>query len=289
MSTWPTDDLTTANLDADTDTVTGAGGGREEIYEAVQKIQAILLTTPAFTDNNNNFTARQDITLAGESLKQIATGSAGVRIGMYADNGSPTTETGRVGFNDATDMRVQNFVSGGDVNLVTAGAGEAQYNGDEIDTLLRVGNVLQVVNTTYTTFSNGTTTIPADNTIPQNNEGDEYFTASITPSSTSNKLLIFVHIPVCAVSVSTSLAACALFQDSTANALSTSWLTGDDATGAAKAGSLLHFMTAGTTSSTTFKVRCGGTSGTFYINGGVAAARYNGTSEATLTIIEIAA
>ena len=50
--------------------------------------------------------------------------------------------------------------------------------------------LVQVVNTETGAVATGTTNAVADNTIPQNTEGDEYMTLAITPTNTNNKLLI---------------------------------------------------------------------------------------------------
>ncbi len=55
----------------------------------------------------------------------------------------------------------------------------------------RVG-VQQVVVTQTGAVASGTTVIPYDDTIPQNTEGDEYITRSITPKSATSKLVIDV-------------------------------------------------------------------------------------------------
>ena len=54
------------------------------------------------------------------------------------------------------------------------------------------GKIIQVVNTQDGAVATSTITIPMDDTIPQNTEDDEYMTLTITPNSTSNKLLIEV-------------------------------------------------------------------------------------------------
>jgi len=54
------------------------------------------------------------------------------------------------------------------------------------------GKIIQVVNTQDGAVATSTITIPMDDTTPQNTEDDEYMTLTITPNSTSNKLLIEV-------------------------------------------------------------------------------------------------
>ena len=86
-------------------------------------------------------------------------------------------------------------------------------------TNLATGAVVQVVNTTSVAVATGTTTIPLDDTIPQNNEGTEFLTLAITPTNASNKLKIEVS-GLWGTSADTNWVILALFQDSTANALS---------------------------------------------------------------------
>lgn len=129
------------------------------------------------------------------------------------------------------------------------------------------GDVVQVRRVVSTTYTTTTATIPFDDTIPQSSEGTELFTQAITPTSAINRLEIKVRLSG-ARSASDGRIASALFQDSTANALSSGW--GSQGANQAILMSYAHFMAAGTTSSTTFKVRYavnGGEGGTASING----------------------
>ena len=145
--------------------------------------------------------------------------------------------------------------------------------------------LVQVVNTTTGTMATGTTVMVSDDTTPQNDEGIELMTLAITPTHASNKLLIEVVI-ASIDSGANNYMFTALFQDSTSNALaSTSTFM------AADGGhdiSFSHYMTTGTTSSTTFKVRAGGNNAaTTTFNGRTAGAKMNGTFASSITISEI--
>lgn len=157
--------------------------------------------------------------------------------------------------------------------------------GGTLDRLNRAGNILQVVNTMTGTYSSGAGTIPVDNTKPQNTEGTEFMSLPITPTSSSSKLLVVVTAAL-SNSAATNLVA-ALFQDSGADAVASKAVTLGGGTFFVNL-ELLHYMTAGTTSSTTFKLRAGGSSGTTYFNG-VGAGYFNGTMNSSITIMEIAA
>jgi len=154
-------------------------------------------------------------------------------------------------------------------------------------TLLAAGAVVQVVNTQTGAVATGTTTIPLDDTIPQNTEGNEYMTLAITPRSATNKLKIEVQFFYAQSGGAHTTVA--LFQDSTANALA-AVTDGTGVPDACSPASLTHYMTAGTTSSTTFKVRAGGSSaGTVTFNGRAGARLFGGVGASSITITEIAA
>ena len=148
--------------------------------------------------------------------------------------------------------------------------------------------ILQVVQASYTTSSSTVSTIPIDSTIPQNTEGTEILSASITPASSSNKLLIEVSVPFIDSGPAAAALCVALFQDSTANALA-GGISVTASINYSEAISFTHYMTAGTTSSTTFKVRYGPNAGTAYINQRASGETYGNICAARLIITEIAA
>jgi len=78
--------------------------------------------------------------------------------------------------------------------------------------------VIQVVNTQTGAVNSGTTIMPDDDTIPQNTEGVEFMTLSVTPTSAANKLKIDV-VAYLSTNTAVRYISGALFQDSTANAL----------------------------------------------------------------------
>ena len=151
------------------------------------------------------------------------------------------------------------------------------------------GKVLQVVHVESGAVLTHTTVMPSDDTINTNSEGGELYTLAITPANASNKLIIqsIIHY---SHSASNTFCTANLYQDSTAASLSTIGTnmerTGTDMTSMVG----WHYMTAGTTSATTFKVRAGGNnSGTFTMNG-MSGSRYGGgTHLSGMTIWEIEA
>jgi len=124
----------------------------------------------------------------------------------------------------------------------------------------------------------GTTQIPNDNTIPQQTEGDQYLSLTITPQSATSTLEIDVTIFGTESTNVAELYTYALFQDSTASAIAAGQVSlAGPATTGAYVGTIKHIMTSGTTSATTFKVRAGlHVAGTFVFNGGAGGAQLMG-------------
>ena len=147
------------------------------------------------------------------------------------------------------------------------------------------GDIVQVVGNQASSVATGTTSVPFDNTIPQNgSEGDNYMTQAITPKSSLNILEIF-HNGYYAFSTGAGLCVY-LAQDSTANALQASGNALGDGTLAGF--NLRHRMLAGTTSSTTFKVNAGGGgAGTTTFLGQSGGKIWSTAGQGVLTVTEI--
>lgn len=146
--------------------------------------------------------------------------------------------------------------------------------------------IVQVIEATpYTTYSTTATAIPEDDTIPQNTEGAEWATVTITPTSATNRLVIEARIDSCGGSSSATLIG-ALFQDATASALAVTAVAGV-AAGTTTEMILQYEMAAGTTSATTFKFRAGPASGTMYVNGNNGGRKFGGISAVRMRATEI--
>jgi len=145
--------------------------------------------------------------------------------------------------------------------------------------------VIQSIEATpYITYTSTVTALPWDDTIPQNTEGLQILSVTITPTSTTNRLRIEWDFMGCA-STSAGHISIALFQDSTANALAVRSGGGDNVMVYSLSGS--YEMAAGTTSSTTFKLNFGADTGTAYVNGNSSGRKFGGASAARLRVTEI--
>jgi len=133
----------------------------------------------------------------------------------------------------------------------------------------------------------GTTTIPADDTIPQNTEGTEFMALTFTPTSANNWLYIDV---VCILRHSSTVASltAALFKDSGASAIAVGWSSKNNTGNSGGEVTFTHRILAGSTSAQIFKVRAGTNSaGTTTFNGQASARKYGGTLASSIHIREV--
>jgi len=145
--------------------------------------------------------------------------------------------------------------------------------------------IVQSVYVDSAAYQTGTVVLPLDNTTPQNTEGDEYETVTITPKSATNKLIIECEA-LLTTTASGNWMTMALFQDSTADALRASAAY----TPTANSGTwvtLRYEMTAGTTSSTTFKIRAGGNAAGTTGWGGAGGGLFNSNLGQFLKVTEV--
>lgn len=149
--------------------------------------------------------------------------------------------------------------------------------------------IVQVVHVSSGAVGTTTGVIPNDDSIPQIGEGAEFLSLAITPTNASNLLLIEVVLNISTVSVVGG--AVALFHDAVADALAAVFKADSAASGQdSMAMPLRHYMTAGTTSAKTFKVRAGPlAASTLTVNGVAGARKFGGVMASTITITEIAA
>lgn len=229
------------------------------------------------TNASHGLTIKPGSDLTADRILTITTGDVArtLTLGGNATLNGGVVESGIHSGTNTGDQNVFTTIAvSGQNNVVTdtasdtltlaSSGGGAITTDDSSDTITFHSSVAQIVYTKYTGNGSGTTIMPADDTIPQNTEGDEYFTRAITPKRSNNILKIDVIIQAqCSIIEHISAA---IFQDSTADALAAAAIY---PTASAKIQQLnfTHFMTAGTTSETTFKVRVGSETGnTIFLN-----------------------
>jgi len=171
--------------------------------------------------------------------------------------------------------------------LTVAGTIESTTGGVKFPdgtTQTTASKILQQVSASSSAYASGTTTTPADDTIPQNTEGNEFLTVSITPKSASSNLLIQVNANL-AANVNGTLTS-ALFRDSTADAIAAQgqYLLANELFVSV----ISVIVAASSTSATTFKFRCGSNNaGTVGMNGVSGSRVYGGKAMSTITVTEI--
>lgn len=141
-----------------------------------------------------------------------------------------------------------------------------------------------VENVVYTAV---TSVIPWDDTIPQQTEGVEIMTASITPKASTSKLRVTVTLQLGVANAITPGTIASLFRDAGADAIAAcgNW---NDTTDFSSV-TFTALVDAVATASTTFKVRVGRQSGTVEVNGYNGSRVLGGSMPSTITIEEIAA
>lgn len=148
--------------------------------------------------------------------------------------------------------------------------------------------IIQQVRTSTSALVHCTTALPIDDTIPTSSEGTQVLTVTITPKNTANILVIECNL-FAAINTSGDNWGVALFQDATSAALAATFCTSPGAGNGLNA-VLVHSMTAGTTSATTFKIRAGGNTNNLDVNGAGNNTRlFGGVANTNLQVTEYSA
>jgi len=143
-----------------------------------------------------------------------------------------------------------------------------------------------LIQSKYTVLTSAVTinaAIPIDNSVPQITEGVEVMTCTITPTKATNLLVVKAFVWGYASNFSNLMIA--LFQDATSNALAATMANYSHAAAWISLGSLYYTKVAGTTSATTFKIRCGRDFNNFTIN----KAEFGGVQNSYIEVMEIKA
>ena len=151
------------------------------------------------------------------------------------------------------------------------------------------GKVVQVVNFQSAAVATGTTAISRDTSTPQISEGVEYMTLAITPTNASNKLYVEVTLFLGGdwELVMTGLLFNTTYHTTNALAAASVIIAGADHEHVLN---FSYYVTAGTTSATTFRVRGGQFgSATTTFNGRAEAVEHGSAIKSSITITEISA
>lgn len=152
--------------------------------------------------------------------------------------------------------------------------------------------VIQQKRSSTSALTINSTALPWDDTIPQQTEGDEILTVSITPTSSSSVLVVEATCMGAIDGVERKMGM-AIFRDSTASAISATALNASadsSVSDYAMSGSIKTFVSAGSTSSTTFKLRVGNENGAgSSVNGYDSGRIYGGVANTSIFVTEYSA
>lgn len=170
------------------------------------------------------------------------------------------------------------------------------YRPSENVSNLAGGPILQIVYAEIVTVEIGTAGIPFDDTIPQQSEGSEFLTATMTPLRADSFLLLELHAWISETSNHSNQLVGALFRDDVANAIvagfvDLSWNNSDYGGGVNNYSDSAFVLKARAPSNatvpTTFKFRAGGDGGPVVVNAVGTATFLGGSLRTILTITEI--
>lgn len=207
--------------------------------------------------------------LTGTTNHNIQIGNAG---GSLTSLGSATNGQIPIGSTNA-DPVLATLTSANSSITVTNGAGSIDLS----------GKVVQQIRAQTAASITTATQIPADNTIPQNTEGAEMLTVSITPKNASNVLVIEANVWGSVNAVANF--SIAVFVDTTADAIGATTCV-ISASQYQEACVLKFSLSAGSTSARTYKLRFGPNTATGSINGPTTNTYFNGVGYSYLQVTE---
>lgn len=284
-----------------------ASGGRVQ-WLGIQETKTLTVSSGSTLGTSSGVSFKLWVVLLATGLRagdlaiiNCLSGTSVFPLGEITDNLNVTSEGG-AGAADSAHVLYCSDGSGSDVQghivgwaewpngVSTAGNWTAptrsgfHYPGGPVP-----GQVVQSACKSDGAVATGTTTLPLDDSIPQNTEGDEYMTQAITPTSGMNVFEI-EHQGNYAFSSSSGSMSVALFQSTSADAIAAAHISRNAGADSIAAGALRHRMKSGTTLAITFQIRAGSTAaGTTTFNGQAGARTFGGVGISTLVIREIAA
>ena len=195
----------------------------------------------------------------------------------------------KIANNSISNAKLQDNVLSADTNG-RAKMANGYVNSDKVaaglwNAIAPSGAVLQTITAEYTANSNLSTAIPIDDTVPEITEGTQILSASITPTSNTNKIRILFQ-GACSLNNNAGIAA--LFRNLTTAAIASSGGYSVNST-LNPATIVIDFIDSpATTSATTYSIRVG-SSTVVRMNGSYLARFLGGSMRSTLVLQEIKA
>jgi hypothetical protein len=265
----------------------GGGGGDPDASYLVLSTTASLSNERAFTPSTGlsavDGGADGAYTLSiNDSVVATVSGTAftgDVRVPNLYSSGVVTASLGLSGSLTQLTDGSSYIVGGNSITVASASNGAVTISAASIDVA-----ALQIVDSPAPGAAQTMTAIiPPDDTIPQNTEGTQILSASLTPFNPDSKLL--VNVAVQYTMSTTNVVTVALFRDSVAPAIATVMSAND-----ADHMSVVNFSyvaDSNATTSTEFKVRIGPSGGTLTFQGYSGGDKMGGTLASRITVTEI--
>jgi hypothetical protein len=264
-------------------------GGEITRSSGANRMASPVLITPTIADQTNSTHDHADNAGGGATLNSptivtptIASFTNATHDHSDAAGGGATLDPTSfdIGTTQIVDG-IQTTVTDTDAKLPTSGA--------VVDYV--TAQTGQLVYTTYTTTTSTTSNLPADQTIPQNTEGIEIMTRSITPVSASSTLKIDVQVVYSLTG--TGQAVAALFVDSAADAVCVTSSFQHNGSTLENVLTMTYYVASASTSARTYKVRVGpnvgGAADTMFINRETSADQksWGATNICSMSVLEI--
>lgn len=240
--------------------------------------QLAALSVPG---NGTNATANMAALTAGTDGHVLRRSGTAVGFG--------TLGTGSLDDGAVTLAKQANIATARVMGRVTASSGiQEELTGAQFrDGVQAVGSVVDRTSVSTATYIGTTTTIPMDNTVPQNTEGVEILSVSHTMKSTTNRL--YAEFQAWGGTTSPGYVIAALFNGGS-NAIGVGVVTVGTAGHVLPVCFDIDFV-PGTTSPVTYSIRVGygGSAAALWLNGDSAGAKFGGIAKSTLVLTEIKA
>lgn len=247
----------------------------------------------AYFSVNNEFRAKSTDTTVPMTADDPANGVSGIDTGaiaagtpyfvyLAADQTDVASYTAHISTSGTAPTGLTNFRL---IGKISTDATSLFTSGDIVTTHSPKAPV-QIVYYQDSAVATGSTVSVADNSIPLQTEGTQFMAASITPQNVNNRLRIDVVFNGGESTNTGDGFVIALHQDSTANAIAAINPLEDADTASVQSNAFTHWMTAGTVSKTTFKVRAGTATGETTFNGINGTRQMGGVMASSITITE---
>ena len=244
----------------------------------------LTIATGSITPTRHHHTVDTESDAASDDLDtMVATLTAGAEVLLRAENTARTVVikhgTGNIFMADGQDFSLDTTEQRICFHRVGANWYEL-YRGP-------AGRIIKTAYAADGAVATGTTTIPADDTIPQITEGDQYMSLAYTPEYATSELEIEVIANAAQSSAGHIYIIMALFVDTTANALAAVPGSSENAARFCNL-SLRHRLSAASTTARTYRVRMGGSSAaTITFNGHTSGRIFGGVMSSSIHIKEI--